>query len=280
MLIRYIVKNFGSVIHPAELDLRSVQEHTNNIFLKGITTKIGLWDIQRYGIVFDPYASSSPIIKSIEFARNYILNIPIKKNEINHWINDTASFQFIFYDHNKVYEYGFSTDQNQIHEEWLMFLYSSHTEMSPLFTRITDNSGKTEIDIESQLLMGNTIHNTIDVIGRHIKKDELFLSHVHNNGIEHIENVFDWFQHLKIHGNCLHIDNDANVLCDTDCNNSDDGQAIFITDDLTLMDFDYFQQDEIWLANRVKGEFRLRPLSDFEIHNPDILKAYLCGRFG
>lgn len=280
MLLRYIASNFDSIAHPVAFYMLPSQENANNILLNSIMTRIGEWKVLFHGVIFDLYASQSPLIKSIEFSRNYIISGSIKSNEDSYQIKSIASFQYIFYFRNEVYEYGFSLDQYQIHEEWLMCMTSSNT-LAPLFSRITDEKGNTKVDIEYELASKNIKQRNIaEEVKRHIKKDELFLSRVHNNGIEHIENIFDWFQHLKIHGNCLHIDNDVNVLCDTDCNNSGNGQRIFIADDLSLMDLEHFQQDEIWFANRVRGEFRLRPLSDFKIHNFDILKAYLCGRFG
>ena len=39
-------------------------------------------------------------------------------------------------------------DRSRVHEEWLMRL--TKTGLAPLFTRVTDASGKTEIDIESR----------------------------------------------------------------------------------------------------------------------------------
>ena len=54
----------------------------------------------------------------------------------------------MFYLDREVFEYGFSLDQRQVHEEWLMQLDKAR--LMPLFTRVTDENGKTEIDIEAK----------------------------------------------------------------------------------------------------------------------------------
>ncbi|MYK92326.1 MAG: ATP-binding protein [Synechococcus sp. SB0669_bin_8] len=64
-------------------------------------------------------------------------------------------------------------------------------------------------------------------------------------------------------------------------------QFLFSTHDVTLLDSDVLQQDEIWFTEKDSdGASRLTPLTDFKLPPPDQLKhgdieqAYRLGRFG
>jgi hypothetical protein len=59
-------------------------------------------------------------------------------------------------------------------------------------------------------------------------------------------------------------------------------QIIFTAHDTNLIDLDEFSQNEIWFVEKnYEGETRIKPLSDFKIkEGQDVLKSYLCGRFG
>jgi len=64
-------------------------------------------------------------------------------------------------------------------------------------------------------------------------------------------------------------------------------QLLFSTHDVTLLDSNVLEQDEIWLMDKdPDGASRLTPLTDFELQPPDQLRhgdieqAYRLGRFG
>ena len=209
MLLQYVVSNFKSIGHPMEFSMFPVQSTTDQRFLKSISTKKGTWKVLRRGGFFGPNASGkSSFIESIAFARNFIVDgqksgkgIRIDQFKGNFEdLKDKSTFQFVFFLNNEVYEYGFSLDCNQIYEEWLMQLTNS--EFVPLFTRATDNFGKTEIDIESKFARKNSKERMLaEVLKDSIQenqKNQLFLYKLHDNGIKKAENIVEWFRRLQI----------------------------------------------------------------------------------
>jgi hypothetical protein len=59
------------------------------------------------------------------------------------------------------------------------------------------------------------------------------------------------------------------------------GQLIFSTHESNLLDQDIFRPDEIWFAEKNKGQTEMYALSEFkEHHTIDIRKGYLNGRYG
>lgn len=209
MLLRYIVSNFKSIGHPVEFSMFPTKESTDERFLKTIKTKAGEWKVLQRGGFFGPNASGkSSFIESIDFARDYIVDGQKsgKGTGINQFRGDFAelsgisSFQFMFYLEGEVYEYGFSLDRRQVHEEWLMQL--TEKDLEPLFTRVTDENGKTEIEIESRFATKNSKQRyLIEILKQSIQenqKNQLFIYKLYDNGIERIENIFNWFKHLQI----------------------------------------------------------------------------------
>ncbi len=211
MLLRYIVSNFKSIGHPVEFSMLPVQAMTtmDERFLKSISTKSGIWKVLRRGGFFGPNASGkSSFIKSIAFARDFIVDGQKsgKGIRIDQFRGDfeelkgISTFQFVFYLNDEVYEYGFSLDRFQIHEEWLMQLTKS--DFVPLFTRVTDDLGKTEIDIETEFARKNSKERTLaEVLKESIQenqKNQLFLYKLYDNGIKKAERIVDWFRRLQI----------------------------------------------------------------------------------
>lgn len=209
MLLRYIVSNFKSIGHPIEFSMLPTKENMDAKFIQTITTKAGEWKVLRRGGFFGPNASGkSSFVESIDFARDYIVNGQKsgKDTGINQFRGDLEDlkgislFQFMFYLNDEVYEYGFSLDRRQIHEEWLMQL--TEKDLVPLFTRITDKSGKTEIDIESKFARKDSKERILaDVLKSSIQenqKNQLFLYKLHDNGIKKAEKIVEWFKNLQV----------------------------------------------------------------------------------
>ena len=209
MLLRYIVSNFKSIGHPVEFSMFPTEESTDERFLKTITTKAGEWKVLRRGGFFGPNASGkSSFIESIDFARDYIVDGQKsgKGTGVNQFRGDfedlegISSFQFMFYLEGEVYEYGFSLDRRQVHEEWLMQM--TEKELKPLFTRVTDENGKTEIEIESRFAHNNSKDRKLaDVLKESIQesqKNQLFLYKLYDNGIKKADKIVQWFKNLQI----------------------------------------------------------------------------------
>lgn len=209
MLLQYIVSNFKSIGHPVEFSMFPVQATMDKRFSRSISTKNGAWEVLRRGGFFGPNASGkSSFIKSIAFARDFIVDGQrsgkgIRIDQFRGDFEDLkgiSSFQFVFYLNQEVYEYGFSLDRYQVHEEWLMMLVESG--FTPLFTRVTDNFGKTEIDIESKLARKSSKERMLaEILKESIQenqKNQLFLYKLNDNGVKKAEKIVDWFRSLQI----------------------------------------------------------------------------------
>lgn len=209
MLLRYIVSNFKSIGHPVEFSMLPTAENTDERLLKTITTKAGEWKVLMRGGFFGPNASGkSSFIESIAFARDYIVSGQKsgKGTGIDQFRGDfedlkgISLFQFVFYLDGEVYEYGFSLDRHQIYEEWLMQL--TEKDFAPLFTRSTNESGKTEIEIESMLARKNSKERALaDVLKVSIQenqKNQLFLYKLYDNGIKKAEKIVHWFKLVQV----------------------------------------------------------------------------------
>lgn len=209
MLLRYIVSNFKSIGHPVEFSMFPTQKDTDERFLKTITTRAGEWKVLQRSGFFGPNASGkSSFIESIDFARDYIVDGQKsgKGTNINQFRGDIedleggSAFQFMFYLDGEVYEYGFSLDRCQVHEEWLMQLTGK--DLEPLFTRVTDKNGKTEIEIESRFARNKSKDRMLaDVLKDSIQesqKNQLFLYKLYDNGIKKAEKIVQWFKNLQV----------------------------------------------------------------------------------
>ena len=125
---------------------------------------------------------------------------PEASSQSNRRISEAQTFQFVFYLDGNVYEYGFSLDRRQIHEEWLMQL--TEAGFAPLFTRVTDELAKTEIDIESKFARKKSKERVLaEVLKESIRenqKNQLFLYKLHDNGMKKAERIVEWFKNLQI----------------------------------------------------------------------------------
>lgn len=209
MLLQYIVSNFKSIGHSIEFSMFPIQATIDERFLKSIPTKNGDWKVLRRGGFFGANASGkSSFIESIAFARDFIIDGQKsgKGIKINQFRGDfeelkgISTFQFVFYLNEEIYEYGFSLDYYQVHEEWLMQL--TKTGFVPLFTRATDVFGKTEIDIESKFAYKNSKERMLaEVLKESIQenqRNQLFLYKLYDNGIKKAEEIVDWFRNFQI----------------------------------------------------------------------------------
>lgn len=209
MLLKYIVSNYKSIGHSIEFSMFPTEESTDERFLTTIDTKAGSWKILRRGALFGPNAAGkSTMIESIDFARDYIVDgqksgkrTSIKQFESNFKdLNGITSFQFIIYLDGEVYDYGFSLDRQKVHEEWLMVL--TEEKFSPIFTRVTNEHEKTEIEIAPEFVSSDEKDIRIaDVLKDSMKenqKNQLFLYKLHDNGVKKMEDIVKWFERVQV----------------------------------------------------------------------------------
>lgn len=209
MLLRYIVSNYKSIGHPIEFSMFPIEGNIEEQYLKTIETRKGTWKVLRRGGFFGPNASGkTSFIESLEFARNFIVKgrqsdtgtgISLFKGDFSD-LKGKALFQFMFYIEGEVYEYGISMDEVQVYEEWLYMLTSKG--LAPMFTRITDAKGKTQIEIEAKYARAKSEERTLaEVLKGSIQerqKNQLYLYKLYDNGAKKIRDVMAWFENLQI----------------------------------------------------------------------------------
>lgn len=210
MLLQYIVSNFKSIGHPVEFSMFPSEGNLDERFLKTLSTHSnGTLKVLRRGGFFGPNASGkSSFIESIAFARDFVVNgrKSGKGTKINQFkgnfsdLEGLSTFQFVFYLDERVYEYGFSVDRQQVHEEWLLELMDS--DFVTLFTRATDRFGKTEIDIEPSFAPVDSAERRLaEVLKATVQenqRNQLFLYKLFDNGIKRAEHIVEWFTNLQI----------------------------------------------------------------------------------
>lgn len=209
MLIQYMVSNYKSIGHPIQFSMFPAKESIDRRFIKGINTVNGEWKVLNRGGVFGPNAAGkSSFVKSIKFARNFIVDGQksgkgIKTDQFRGEFEDlrgVSVFQFVFNINGDIYEYGFSVNRVQVCEEWLMKMEISG--MEPLFTRLTNQEGVTQIEVESRFVTQDSEEGVlIDILKKSIgenQKNQLFLYKLYDNGIKKVEPIMDWFKRIQI----------------------------------------------------------------------------------
>lgn len=209
MLLRYIVSNFKSIGHNVEFSMFPVDDNIDERFLTSIETKAGKWKVLRRGALFGPNASGkTSFIESVDYAKEYIVKGPQSNRiaKVNQFrgnieeLNGVTTFQFIIYAHGDVYEYGFSIDWMQVHEEWLYVLGTE--DFKPVFERRTDENRLTTIVIEDEYAeKGTEERNIAELLKLTIKEkqaDHLFLAKLAENGSEKADVIMSWFKNVQV----------------------------------------------------------------------------------
>lgn len=209
MLLRYIVSNYKSIGHPIEFNMFPAEENIEEQYLKTIETKAGTWKVLRRGGFFGPNASGkTSFVESLKFVRDFIVKgrqsdtgtgIHLFKGDFSD-LGHKALFQLMFYIDGEVYEYGISLDEVQVYEEWLYIL--TQKELTPMFTRVTDEKGKTQIAVEEKYAGKKTKERALaEVLKGSIQeeqKNQLYLYKLYDNGSKKVRNVMTWFKNLQI----------------------------------------------------------------------------------
>lgn len=209
MLLKYIVSNYKSIGHPVEFSMFPTEDDVDEMYLKKIDTKMGIWNVLRRGGFFGPNASGkTSFVESLKFVRDFI--VKGRQSDTGTGINlfkgdfadlaHKALFQFMFYIDGNVYEYGISLDEIQVYEEWLYILTSKG--LAPMFTRITDEQGKTQIEIEAKYARKPSAERELaEILKNSIQeeqKNQLYLYKLYDNGSKKARKVMMWFKNLQV----------------------------------------------------------------------------------
>lgn len=221
MLVKYYVSNFKSIGHPIEFSMLPSSDTTSQ-FIKEIKVPSGTLSLLQRGCFFGPNASGkTSFIESLNFAKMFVLGgqgrvtpIPITqfKAELSD-LDGLSTFDFTLFvanekdlnsescDSGDLYEYGFSLNRELVKEEWLMKL-GKNGDFLTLYTRTTDLSGKTKIDIEENFASDDTdpskAMRIAEVLKDTVQKNQLFLYKLQDSGVSAVLPVFSWFQDLTV----------------------------------------------------------------------------------
>lgn len=209
MLLRYIVSNYRSIGHPIEFSMFPTEEMMEDKYLKDIDTKMGTWKILRRGGFFGPNASGkTSFVESLKFARDFIVKgrqsdtgtgVNLYKGSFSD-LDRKALFQFMFYIEGEVYEYGVSMDEVQVYEEWLYVL--TEKGLAPMFTRVTDENGKTQIEIEAKYAKKTSEERKLaEVLKNSIQEEQinqLYLYKLYDNGSKKVRKIMEWFKSIQV----------------------------------------------------------------------------------
>ena len=209
MLLNYRVSNFKSIGHAIEFSMLPIEQNEDERFLKEINTKIGPIKVLKRGGIFGPNAAGkSSFIKSLKFVKEYVVDIKnsgrgtrvVQNKGDFEDLDGKSTFQLLIYVDEEIYDYGFTLDEKQVYEEWLMILTDKG--FKPMFSRTTNELGKTIIELGTKLGNKNSKDRKLaEILVESIKKNQqnqLFLNKLYENGITKVQNVVDWFKHVQI----------------------------------------------------------------------------------
>jgi len=192
MLIQFNFKNFKCFKNETTLDMTatSITEHPYNL--------INVNDVEKYIKVAAIYGANasgkSSVIQAFNFMALWISEsfrtatktdiIPLKRFDLDTKSkNEPSEFEVFFEFKNQEYQYGFTLDNNKIHEEWLYIKKgNSKNKYIPLFER-----RGADIECDSKLLKG--ANNFIPML----EDKTLFLSIISNAKIPYAKDVVEWF---------------------------------------------------------------------------------------
>lgn len=206
MLLKYTVGNFKSIGKPVDFTMLPSEGSSDGRFLKTLATASGERRVLRRSGFFGPNASGkSSFIESLAFAKRFVVEggrsgkgtgvSPFRGGPPG----EGSLFTFVFYRGGDVYEYGFEIDRKRVREEWLMRLAAGGFE--PLFSRMTDGAGRTDIEIAPAFAREGTddrrLAEVLKGAMREEQRNQLFLTKLRENGVQKARPSVAWFQSLR-----------------------------------------------------------------------------------
>lgn len=210
MLLRYIASNFKSIGQQIEFSMLPTLDSSPEQGLRTVQVGSTKFKILQKGVLFGANAAGkSNFVESMRFARDYIVwgQRSGCKTGVEQFgtsiaeLDDISSFQFTLYAQGQIYDYGFSLDLKQVHEEKLTLLHDDGISGDVLFVRTTDADGKTSIEFDPKLVEHHADKQKLVEVLKHTmeveQKNVLFLNKLRENGIARAKLVVDWFSKLQ-----------------------------------------------------------------------------------
>lgn len=199
MIVQFTFKNFKSFKEEAKLSLiasnydKSTREDENIVTIE----KFGL-RLLKSAVIYGANASGkTKLVEALGFMRYFILNSS-KESQIDEPIEikpfqlssessiEPSFFEIIFIYRNTMYRYGFETDKQNIHSEWLY--QKTNTKEVELFYRDFQNF---EIH-KTKFKVSDLIEND------RIRPNALLLSAAASWNDKLAKKIFDWFRNCNI----------------------------------------------------------------------------------
>lgn len=194
MLIQYSVKNYKSIKDEIIINFTAMGKNVDPAKL--INNELGSSVYRCIGLVGPNASGKSNIIDSLFFALRFI-NSTIERKEkskinIEMFMLDKnsreegASFEFIFYENNIKYVYGFTIDTERVLEEYLLAYYSKKS--TTIFER--------DISIAPEYnFRGNDV-KVQNEISQKTNSNRLYLPVAAEWGYEKIKAPYKWFEKM------------------------------------------------------------------------------------
>lgn len=194
MLIQYSVKNYKSIKDEIIINFTAMGKNVDSSKL--INDELGSSVYRCIGLVGPNASGKSNIISSLFFALRFI-NSTIERKEkskinIEMFMLDKnsreegASFEFIFYENNIKYVYGFTIDTERVLEEYLLVYYSKKA--TTLFERDVNV-------IPEYNFRGNDV-KIQNEISQKTNSNRLYLPVAAEWGYEKVKAPYKWFEKM------------------------------------------------------------------------------------
>lgn len=190
MLVQFNFKNYKSFKNEARLDMTatSIKEHMYNL----IETKSGEKYLKVAAIYGANASGKSNVIEAFNFMRFFVLYsltldvdynyIPVRRFAFDKSSKtEPSNFEVFFIKNDVEYQYGFSVDNEKIHEEWLYHKKVGRKKYEPLFERSYNR-----VDCRKKMVEAEKFKNSVE-------DRTLFLSLTAKAKVEVSRTVFKWF---------------------------------------------------------------------------------------
>ena len=293
MLIRFTCENFLSFTEETEF-LNTANTRSTKLKDHIIRSKPSHIPILKGTAIYGANASGkSNFLEAIIFSKNIVASY--KKDITDHRISSHQSkfsqtsdskFEYEFKSLDKVFRYGFIINQTQVKAEWLYqkSIVATSAEKT-IFTRENQIINHQE-EIRNIIKKETSDDHFFDYCAKGLRPEQLFLHKLKDNNIKFVNQIFDWFDSIKLFDTKTTIDDFTFV------NTSEKELINFIRSVLTFFDRNISDiiLEEISEINKpedIKLQPFYLPLAENlygKIKNPDLLNfvfdSYLFAKEG
>jgi AAA15 family ATPase/GTPase len=205
MLIRFTCENFLSFTEETEF-LNTANTRSTKLKDHIIRSKPSHIPILKTTAIYGANASGkSNFLEAIIFSKNIVASY--KKDITDHRISSHQSkfsqtsdskFEYEFKSENLVFRYGFIINQTQVKAEWLYqkSIVATSAEKT-IFTRKNQSIDNQE-EIKNIIKKETSDDHFFDYCAKGLRPEQLFLHKLKDNNIKFVDQIFDWFNSIKL----------------------------------------------------------------------------------